>query len=163
MLIKNYRLYSSNNLSEIVESYNILKNYNNFYPDFENWYWNKFIPSIYLGEGRLILLKNKYEILGVSLLKKSNLENKLRALRIHPKFENKGSKIILNLIDFSFKELGDDFPTFTIPEEIIGPLGRIFVNRYNSKLSKIENGLYRKGKYEYVFNEKINQRIKTWY
>jgi len=47
-----------------------LKKYNNYYSEFNFWYWNKFIPSLYYESGKLITIKKRDEILEVSLLKK---------------------------------------------------------------------------------------------
>jgi len=128
---------------------NILKPISSIYPDFESWYWDKVIPGVILGQDEIIIAENKYEIIGMSIIKKG-FENKLRALRIEEKYQKRG--LALHLIDESLKRLNVDKPLVSVSEEMINEYSRIFVNKYNFDLTHVYNGLYRKGSLEYKFN-----------
>jgi len=130
--------------------YNKISMLDNYYPDFNTWYYQKFIPSVLLGDSVAILLKNKYNYIGTALLKNTDNEKKIRALRIFPEYQKKGYG--LYLIDESLKILDTSYPHCTVSEELINEYSRVFINRYFFKLDHIERNLYRKGKNEYFFN-----------
>lgn len=163
----NYTLSNTKNIAEIIEVFDLIKDLNQYYPKFNSWYWDKVIPGVYTGNDKIIIAKQKHEIIGISIIKKnnenSNSENKLRALRIIPRLQNKGTSLIMKLIDESFKQLDDPIPVFSIAEEMMKDMSRILVNRYGADLTQVYNSLYRKGKIEYGFNEKNHLRYKTKY
>ena len=68
--MNNIYLKKSKCLSDIFDSYQIIKNLNNYYPNFQDWYWNKVVLGIMAGNDTLILAKQKQEIVGVSIIKK---------------------------------------------------------------------------------------------
>jgi len=139
-----------NSITDLYQAFNVLKPLSNFYPDFDNWYWDKVVPGIMLGTDKIIMAEKKGELVGISLIKDGD-EKKLRALRIDPKFQKSGAG--LYLIDESLKILNCDKPMATVAEEMFHQYSRIFVERYDFNLSHVYKGLYRKGKLEYTFNE----------
>jgi ribosomal protein S18 acetylase RimI-like enzyme len=148
--MKNFKFEKVTDLPLLSYIYFLIKDLDNYYPNFKNWYFNKFIPSVLLQNDIALLMKNKYdEIVGVSLLKNKD-EIKLRALRILPQFQNRGYG--LYLIDESLKTLDHPLPHCTVAEELINNYARIFINRYGFTLDYVERNLYRKGKNEYLFN-----------
>jgi len=132
--------------------YFLIKDLDNYYPNFDKWYFNKFIPSVLTGNDAAIVMQKNNEIIGISLIKKSKEENKLRALRILKRYQKKGYG--LYLLDKSLKELDDPLPHCTVAEELINDYARIFIDRYNFKLDYVDRNTYRKGKNEYLFNIK---------
>jgi len=130
--------------------YQNIKLLDNYYPNFYEWYYQKFVIDVLLGKGVALLMKNKYEYIGTALLKNTKSEKKIRAFRIFPKFQNKGYG--LYLIDKSLEILDTPKPHCTVAEELINDYARIFINRYFFELDKVERNLYRKSKNEYFFN-----------
>ena len=147
----NFKFEKVRELPKLGFLYYYLEKLNDFYPNHKEWYYNKFIPSVLLGNDIALVMKNKYEeIIGVSLLKNTEEEIKLRALRINPKFQKRGYG--LYLIDESLRELDNPLPHCTTAEEITNDYARIFINRYGFSINRVERGLYRKGKNEYLWN-----------
>jgi len=149
------------NLSELFHVYLLLKPISNLYPDFSNWYWDKVVTGVLLGKDKIIIAENKAEIIGVSIIKNSPNENKLRALRIVDKFQKTGAG--LYLMDKSLKELGDNKPIVSVADEMINEYSRMFINRYDFNLTHVYNGLYRKNHLEYEFNGNKNLEDKSIY
>ena len=145
-------------IPDLFNVFNLIKPISAFYPDFSNWYWDKVAPGIITGNDKIIIAEKGNELVGVSIIKDTLNEKKLRALRISEKFQNKGAG--LYLIDKSLEELNTDKPIVSVSEEMINEFSRIFINRYNFDISYVHKGLYRKGKLEYEFNGK-NANLKT--
>ena len=137
-------------IANLGDIYLTLKDLDNYYPQFSEWYFNKFIPSVLLDNDIALVMKRGGEFAGVSLLKKSEDETKLRAMRVHPKFKNRGYG--LYLLDESLRLLDHPLPHCTVPEELIDEYSRIFVNRYGFKLDYVDRNIYRRGKNEYYWN-----------
>jgi len=154
MLILNKQFKIIKDLPTIGYIYHNIKDLDNFYPNFDKWFWNKLLPDILLENDFILgMFDNKNNLIGVSILKKAKTfdkENKIRALRIFPEYQNKGYG--LYLIDESLKLLNTDKPKATVAEEILHNYSRIFINKYNFNITKVEKGLYRKNKLEYIFN-----------
>ena len=149
------------NLLQAKQAYNILQDLGTYYPDFYSWYWNKVIPNLYLGKVNIIIMLIGVEIVGVSILKKSEDECKLCALRINNKYHNRG--YALYLIDYSLKMLDNSAPLCSVSEELINSYSRIFINRYNFSITHVYKGIYQKNKLEYEFNGNSNLKIVTPY
>ena len=154
MLILNKKFKIIKDLPTIGYIYHNIKDLDNFYPNFNNWFWNKLLPDILLNKDFILgMFDNKNNLIGVSILKKAKYidkENKIRTLRIFPEYQNKGYS--LYLIDKSLESLQTDKPKLTVAEEILHNYSRIFINRYNFSITKVEKNLYRKNKLEYIFN-----------
>jgi hypothetical protein len=139
-------------------AFNTIKPISEFYPDFSNWYWDKVVPGVLIGSDKIIMAEKHGELVGIALIKIGE-EKKLRALRINEKFQSSGAG--LYLIDEALRLLGTDKPVATVAEEMIHDYSRIFVERYGFNLSRVHKGMYRKGKLEYSFNEKIDLKNKS--
>jgi len=148
-------------LTELYSAFNILKPLSELYPDFNNWYWDKVVPGIINGSDKMILAENKSGLVGISIVKDSFAEKKLRALRISDKYQRKGYG--LYLIDESLKQLGSSKPVVSVAEEMINDYSRIFINRYDFDMTHVYKGLYRKDKLEYEFNGLKNLNNKSVY
>lgn len=150
---------SPNSIPDLYNVFDILKPISNLYPDFHNWYWDKVVPGIILNDDKIIIAENKFEIIGVSIIKKADNEKKLRALRINDKYQKSGAG--LYLMDQSLKELGVDKPLVSVAEEMINEYSRMFINRYDFRMTHVYNGLYRKNNLEYEFNGTKDLKTKT--
>lgn len=130
---------------------NLLNGLEQLYPEFEYWYTNKAMPDILLGNTKLILAKDNGIVVGVGIGKKDEEETKLRCIRVAPEYKNKG--IGIRLIERSLRLLDCDKPVCTVAEEMMHDFSRAFVNEFQFDLTRVEKGLYRRGKLEYVFNK----------
>lgn len=139
-------------LPEFYKAFNIISKIGNYYPNFTSWYFDKVIPGVCLENDKIIIAKHKNEIIGVSIIKDTPHEKKLRAIRIEDKFQKRGYG--LYLIDHSLKLLNTDKPNLSVPEEMINEYSRIFINKYKFNLDMVHKGIYRKNKLEYEFNGK---------
>jgi GNAT superfamily N-acetyltransferase len=137
-------------LTDAVVALNLLRSIENYYPGFEYWYINKAMPGFMVGEDVLLFAKDNNETVGVALGKKSEDEIKLRCVRVLPEYQKRGTGI--RLIENMLRELDCDRPRCTVSEELIHDFARPFVNHFDFDLTRVEKGLYRTGKLEYVFN-----------
>lgn len=144
----NYKFATT--IPELVQSFDIIKKLDQSYPEFKHWYYNKVIPGVSLGTDKVILAFHHGNLIGVSLIKSTETEKKLRALRIVDKYQNKGYG--LHLIDRSLKELECDKPLASVSEDMLNYFSRIFINRYDFNMTYVHKGLYLPGKLEYQFN-----------
>ena len=149
------------NLLLAKEAYKVLKDLGTYYPDFYSWYWNKVVPNLYLGITNIILLLVDSEIVGVSIIKNSEVESKLCALRIKEQYKNKG--YALYLIDYSLKLLNIDKPLCSVSEDLINQYSRIFINKYNFNISHVYKGIYQRNKLEYEFNGDNKLKVTSPY
>ncbi len=150
---------NANNIFQFHDTYNILEELGQNYPDFHNWYWNKVVPGVLLDKDEIILAYRKKSLVGVSIIKDS-YEQKIRALRISPAFQNKGYG--LYLIDESIKRLNNDKPLASVSEDMINDFSRVFINRYNFDITHVHKGLYIPKKLEYQFNGKEKSLKETF-
>lgn len=148
---------TANTIPELHIAFNIVKPISNLYPDFSNWYWDKVVPGIILGDDKVIIAENNGNIIGVSMIKDGN-EKKIRAIRVNEKYQKKGYG--LHLIDYSLKLLNESKPIASVADEMINEYSRMFINRYDFDMTHVYNGLYRKNHLEYEFNgnKKLNEK-----
>jgi GNAT superfamily N-acetyltransferase len=150
----------SKKLMDSYRAFELTSGLDKFYPDFNNWYWNKVAPSTMVGDSEIILAEEHEQVVGVALIKRGT-QPKLRCLRVRPEYANRG--IGVHLIDRSLKQLDCDKPMVTVPEEKINELSRIMVNRFSFNLMHVDKGLYRPNMLEYIFNDIADQRVKSEY
>lgn len=141
---------STNSLTDGLLTFDMLRSLEELYPGFHFWYMNKALPDIVLGRGSLITAKHHHRIVGVALGKTNEVETKLRCVRVLPEYQKRG--VGIHLCDRILTALDSDKPICTVPEEMFHDFGRIFVNRFDFDLTRVEKGLYRPSKLEYVFN-----------
>jgi GNAT superfamily N-acetyltransferase len=144
---------------ELYQAFNIINKLDETYPDFNHWYWNKVVPGVVLGTDKVILGTNKNEIVGISIIKDTITEKKLRALRIDDKYQKKGFGT--GLIDKSLELLNEDKPLVSVSEDLLHLYSRIFINRYDFDMTYVHKGLYQKGKLEYQFNGVKNSLLTS--
>ena len=149
MLIQNKSIKIITDLPTIGYVFKQIEGLSNYYPNFTNWYWDKLVPNILLGNDKILGLFKGNNLIGLSIIKDQE-EKKLRALRILDQYKNKG--YALNLIDESLKILNIDKPLCSVPEELFHDFSRIFINRYSFEVNEVKKGIYRKKKLEYFFN-----------
>jgi len=129
--------------------YNSLISAKFYYPNFQEWFYNKVIPDVVCGEREIITEIRDNDIVGVSIIKK-NHEKKLSTLKVMDNFQNKG--LGLKLFEKSFNILETEKPFLTVSEEKLVEFKKVF-KYYNFELTSVHEDLYRVGKKEYFFNE----------
>jgi GNAT superfamily N-acetyltransferase len=151
---------TSKSIFDCYRAHALTTGIDDYYPEFNNWFWNKVVPSVVTGESSIILAEQHDQIVGVSIVKAGS-DPKIRCLRVREEYAGRG--VGVHLIDKSLRLLDCDKPVVTVPEEKINDLSRILVNRFSFNLLKVDRGLYRPGKLEYQFNGEADQRLVTPY
>lgn len=138
------------NFSKAVSEIYLLTDYNKLqYPDYYKWFYQKNIPRILNGEGEAIFYLDGFNVVGLSMMKKDELEKKICTLLINEEYRKLGySKQIL---EDSFEYLGTDKPLITIPENRLDEFKSI-ITAYDWMESKIITDYYSP---EVIFNQKI--------
>ncbi|MBQ8891993.1 MAG: hypothetical protein IJ068_03920 [Bacilli bacterium] len=136
------------NFSKAANEIYLLTDYNKLqYPDYYKWYYQKNLPRIIDGKGEVIFYLDGFQIVGLSMLKKSDDESKICTLLINEEYRKKGySKLIL---EDSFKFLGTEKPLITIPEKRIKEFSKI-IEAYKWIASEMTDEYYTP---EIVFNK----------
>jgi GNAT superfamily N-acetyltransferase len=138
-------------LVDTLEAGKLLHGMDTLYPDFSYWFTNKVMPGVMVGKDILMLAKDKQQVIGVALGKRNAHETKLRCVRVLPEYQKRGTGI--HLVEKMLVQLGNDKPSCTVAEEMFHQFSRPFINLFDFDLSKVEKGMYRPGKLEYVFNQ----------
>jgi len=141
----------ANKLVDTLNAYRLLQGLDDYYPEFSDWYTNKVMPGVMVGSDILMLARDKQQIIGVALGKRNAHETKLRCVRVLPDYQKRGTGI--HLVERMLTALDDDKPACTVAEEMFHQFSRPFINLFDFDLSKVEKGMYRPGKLEYVFNQ----------
>jgi len=113
-----------NNFSKAANEIYLLTDYNKLqYPNYYKWYYQKNLPRIITGNGEAIFYLDGFQIVGLSMLKKTEDESKICTLLINEEYRKKGySKLIL---EDSFEYLGTEKPLITIPEKRLDEFSKI--------------------------------------
>lgn len=138
-------------LVEASAAYQLLTSLENLYPDFGYWYQNKVMPGVLVGRDILMLAREHGQVVGVALGKRNAHETKLRCVRVIPQYQNRS--VGIHLVERMLRTLDSDRPSCTVAEEMFHQFSRPFINHFNFNLTRVEKGMYRPGKLEYVFNE----------
>jgi len=139
-----------NSFVQAFQALPLMRSLDDLYPGFEYWYVNTVVPGVVLGRDQLLLAKDQGRIVGVALGKRSDVETKLRCVRVLPEYERKGLGI--RLIDRMIDVLECEKPHCTVAEEMLHAYSRAFVQRYGFALTAVDKGRYRRGRLEYAFN-----------
>jgi GNAT superfamily N-acetyltransferase len=141
----------ANRLVDTLNASKLLDGMDALYPDFGYWFTNKVMPGLLVGKDILLLAKDKHQVIGVALGKRNAHETKLRCVRVLPEYQKRGTGI--HLVEKMLVQLNDDKPSCTVAEEMFHQFSRPFINLFDFDLTKVEKGMYRPGKLEYVFNQ----------
>jgi GNAT superfamily N-acetyltransferase len=139
-----------NSFVQAFQALPLMRSLDDLYRGFEYWYVNTVVPGVVLGRDQLLLAKDQGRIVGVALGKRSDVETKLRCVRVLPEYEHKGLGI--RLIDRMIDVLECEKPHCTVAEEMLHAYSRAFVQRYGFALTAVDKGRYRRGRLEYAFN-----------
>ena len=135
------------NFSKAVNELYLLTDYNKLqYPDYYQWYFRTNIPRIIEGSGEAIFYLDGFEIVGLSMLKKTEEEAKICTLLINEDYRKKGNSSII--LEDSFAFLGTEKPIITIPEKRLDEFSKI-IEAYGWEESSKTNEYYTP---EIIFN-----------
>ena len=135
--------------------YNFLRDLDEYYPNFREWYLNTVYKEIEQRNGKreiLILVSEQNEIIGISILKKTDNEKKICAFRIREDYRKQGIGRVL--FEESFKWLGTRKPLISISEFHIRAF-EYYIKEYDFQLVQELKGYYKKSIIEYVYNGKL--------
>lgn len=112
------------NFSRAANEIYLLTDYNKLqYPEYYKWYYQTNIPRILDGEGEAIFYLDGFQIIGLSMLKRTEDESKICTFLIDEEYRKKGySKMIL---EDSYDYLGTEKPLITIPEKRLDEFSKI--------------------------------------
>ena len=112
------------NFSRAANEIYLLTDYNKLqYPEYFKWYYHTNIPRILDGEGEAIFYLDGFQIVGLSMLKRTADESKICTFLIDEEYRKKGySKMIL---EDSYEFLGTEKPLITIPEKRLDEFSKI--------------------------------------
>ena len=144
------KIHQVKDFTEAILAYPFIESIDKYYPDIGYWFMNKALPGIVTGKDVLLMAKEGNRVIGVSLGKISDEENKLRCVRVAEDYT--GSGLGVKLMDKTLDIIGDK-PIVTVSEELLHSYSRIFVNRYGFDLTSVNKGMYRPKKLEYIFNQ----------
>ena len=124
--MEKYRLSTmrNKNFSRAANEIYLLTDYNKLqYPEYFKWYYHTNIPRILDGEGEAIFYLDGFQIVGLSMLKRTEDESKICTFLIDEEYRKKGySKLIL---EDSYEFLGTEKPLITIPEKRLDEFSKI--------------------------------------
>ena len=126
----------------VTTIFNTTKFISDDYPNYKNWFYNKQIPGIALGERDILFIRNPEklkEIIGIVALKNTLEEQKICTLYVKGKYRKMGIGTIL--IEEAMKYLNTPTPIIEIPAYKL-VMFKSFIKRYNWKLSYISHNSY---------------------
>ena len=124
------------------------------YPNFHSWF-NKISPKIGTKQRIVYLVfetfKTEKKIIGIMILKNTNMEKKICSIYVSEKYRNKG--IGKQLFEIAFKELGTRLPVISLPEKNYNNEFKALLDKYKFRFTRKENINNRRC--EYYFNERV--------
>ncbi|MBP7902161.1 MAG: GNAT family N-acetyltransferase [Spirochaetes bacterium] len=129
--------------------YFTLKELDNEYPFFSDWYFDKVKNGIYSSNREIIFNIINDQIAGIAILKNDVSEKKLCTLRVHNKFQRLG--IGKQLMAESFELLDTQFPLITVNSRKDHLFKNLF-KYYNFKRTNVFDGIYRPYNSEITYN-----------
>ena len=112
------------NFSKAANEIYLLTDYNKLqYPEYFKWYYQTNIPRILSGEGEAIFYLDGFQIVGLSMLKRTDDEAKICTFFIDEEYRKKGYSSML--LEDSFGYLGTESPIITIPENRLDEFSKI--------------------------------------
>lgn len=112
------------NFSRAVNEIYLLTDYNKLqYPEYYKWYYQTNIPRILDGEGEAIFYLDGFQIVGLSMLKRTDDEAKICTFFIDEEYRKRGYSSLL--LEDSFGYLGTESPIITIPENRLDEFSKI--------------------------------------
>ena len=119
------------------------------YPSHNEWY-NKMIISMYTNFDRdIILAVEKCDIIGVAILKKTDIEKKICTLRVDEKYQNLG--IGSMLVKKSIEILETERHIITVSSDKCGEFRKLF-NYFGFNIETVYYNKYRNNTAEIVYN-----------
>ena len=146
----NYLSFSSELNDIVVESLISLETY---YPSIKEWYYHKVLPGIFRSTREILLVADSSCIIGLSIIKKSTIEQKICTLRISDGYCNNG--IGTMLLETSINLFSTSTPIISVCDNNL-PVIKKLLNRFDFSLTQICPNYYTHGSTEYVFNGLLN-------
>lgn len=130
------------------------------YPDFHNWYFNKVVPGLMKGTREILLcfvltnIKNKkLKLVGLAILKNTEIEKKICTFRIEKKY--RGFGLAKKLFEKCFEVLGTRKPLITISEKRKKFFEK-YIEEFQFECTQEKKGFYQENSIEYVYNGRLD-------
>lgn len=138
---------TNNTLAENVFCF--LRDLEQEYPNFRNWYFNKVIPDLAIQKREILIFLDNSEICAVAILKMGIIEKKICTLRVKENYQNKG--IATDLLNESIRILGTNTPLITVSSNKLPQFEKLF-KKFSFKLESRMDNYYKLGSTECCFN-----------
>lgn len=136
----------------------LIKSGKDTYPDWNDWFFNKFIPGLKNGSRKIVVACNNLDNpLGVALLKDTEEEKKICCLFVRENCRRKG--IANNLLKKSFAVLKTNKPLLTVSDKNISQLRKL-LDKNDFTFSYKKKGVYQKNDTENYFNNEATEILK---
>ncbi|MGN0919638.1 MAG: GNAT family N-acetyltransferase [Alphaproteobacteria bacterium] len=126
------------------------------YPNYTDWYQKVFLPGLKKGERMYIIAKEKEQLAGCALIKKTNEERKICTLFVAPEFRKQG--VAKCLIKAAVNKLGKQ-PLITVSSKNITPL-KPLLGKMGFHLSRTKKSAYNPKDTEFYFNDEKSEAIQ---
>ena len=127
-----------------------------YYPNVTEHFFNKVIVWIlqFKDNAYIIIDKETKNEIWFIILKNHWWENKIRTIHIKEEYRNRWYWLLLMKI--AIDKIWNNFPHYTVPEEL-WPIYSKIVKMFWHKVSEVIEWLYRKWKKEYIINWKLKK------
>lgn len=131
----------------------LISGFSRYYPDIDDWFASKVIPGMFDGTRRVIVKSDSQFIRGLAILKNDSVERKICTLWVHP--SQRGVGLGQRLVDESTEWLACKDPLISVPQEMNNNFNRLLC-RNGFELRQRIRDAYRPGRYEFVYNGKLD-------
>ena len=136
----------------------LVKSANDTYPDWDNWFFHKFISGLKNGSRKMVVAYNNLDKpLGIALLKDTAEEKKICCLFVREDCRKSG--IAKNLLKKSFAVLKTDKPLLTVSDKHLAELQKL-LDKNNFTFSYKKKGAYKENNTENYFNNEATEILK---
>lgn len=127
------------------------------YPNFKNWYYQSVVPGLIDGTRNIFAVVCNGEIVAIMILKNAE-EKKICTLRVSKNYRNLG--ICSKLLKIAFKELQTAMPIITVSDKHKYEFENV-LNRNGFVLEKAYPDYYINGVVEYSYNGLLNEACEV--
>lgn len=153
--------------NNIAEVYKKLKDLEDTYPEFYDWYTETVTPELKEDTDRRNIIFAISDVLmgdeivkkltGLAIIKNSEDEKKICTFRIFSQYKKQG--VGLTLLHYCFQELGTTKPLISISKPALQEFGK-YIEIYDWQLKQILPNYYKDGITEYVYNGYLVENLQ---
>jgi ribosomal protein S18 acetylase RimI-like enzyme len=148
VLVKPSVTFEVSSKIEFTALYRFLADVEPLYPNFKSWFNFTFRRNIGSGERQVVLAHDGVQIIGVALLKKNSIENKICTFYVSPEY--RGLSIGNDLMDLALSTLDSNDTRITVSTERNSELSPLLFSKGFNVYQSLE-GFYRQDSTEYFY------------